>query len=98
HGYDRLVPGRRRQDLRLLQRQRDRAERRGPGVLLPPGASGSLLRSVAFFDGNAAGTPALTLTVWAVLGLAAVLVGSRRAGATPGTPGAPARTREPAAA
>ncbi|WP_406325808.1 ABC transporter permease [Streptomyces niveus] len=71
------------------------------GQLLPPGASGSLLRSVAFFDGNAAGTPALTLTVWAVLGLAAVLVGSRRASATPGTPpppGAPVRTREPAPA
>ncbi|GGU88986.1 hypothetical protein FHX79_11613 [Streptomyces cavourensis] len=30
------------------------------GQWLPPGAGGSLLRSVAFFDGNAAGGPALT--------------------------------------
>ncbi|WP_405801019.1 ABC transporter permease [Streptomyces sp. NBC_01506] len=71
------------------------------GQLLPPGASGSLLRSVSFFDGNAAGTPALTLTIWAVLGLVAVLVGTRRTAATPetpGTPDAPVRTREPAPA
>ncbi|MFD5896458.1 ABC transporter permease [Streptomyces sp. NPDC060366] len=71
------------------------------GPWLPPGASGSLLRSVAYFDGNAAGTPALTLTVWAVLGLTAVLVGARRTAATPETPaspGAPALARESASA
>lgn len=71
------------------------------GQWLPPGASGSLLRSVSFFDGNAAGTPALTLTIWAVLGLAAVLVAARRTGAGPGTPESPdvaTRTREPAPA
>ncbi|MET4925687.1 ABC transporter permease [Streptomyces sp. PSRA5] len=71
------------------------------GQLLPPGASGSLLRSVAFFDGNAAGAPALTLAVWAVLGLAAVLVGTRRTSAAPGTPepsAAPVRTSQPARA
>lgn len=71
------------------------------GQLLPPGASGSMLRSVAFFDGNAAGTPVLTLAIWAVVGLAAVLVGTRRTAAppeTPPSPEAPARTREPAPA
>ncbi|WP_405826436.1 ABC transporter permease [Streptomyces sp. NBC_00838] len=71
------------------------------GQWLPPGASGSLLRSVAYFDGNAAATPALTLTAWAVLGLAAVLLAARRTAAapeTPDSPDAPARTREPAPA
>ncbi|MFF3262053.1 ABC transporter permease [Streptomyces sp. NPDC002932] len=57
------------------------------GQWLPPGAGGSLLRSVAFFDGNAAGLPLLALSLWAVLGLTAVLVGARRR----------ARTAEPAA-
>ncbi|MFG3509580.1 ABC transporter permease [Streptomyces sp. NPDC047821] len=51
------------------------------GQWLPPGAAGSLLRSVAFFDGAAAGGPLLVLTVWAALGLTAVLVGGRRAAA-----------------
>ncbi|GAA2067641.1 membrane protein [Streptomyces albiaxialis] len=48
------------------------------GQLLPPGAGGSLLRSVSFFDGRAADTPVLVLTVWAVLGLVAVTVGGIR--------------------
>ena len=60
------------------------------GQLLPPGAGGTLLRSVAYFDGRAADTPVLVLTVWAVLGLMAVTVGGlrrSRAGAadTPGS-------------
>lgn len=46
-----------------------------PGQLLPPGAGATLLRSVSFFDGAAALTPALVLTAWATLGLAAVLLG-----------------------
>ncbi|MGW6600426.1 ABC transporter permease [Streptomyces sp. NPDC055036] len=50
----------------------------GPlGQWLPPGAGGSLLRSVAFFDGAAAGAPLLTLTLWAALGVAALLVTGR---------------------
>ncbi|MFF5565244.1 ABC transporter permease [Streptomyces sp. NPDC012623] len=53
------------------------------GQLLPPGAGGSLLRSVAYFDGGAAGAPALTLSLWAALGLAAVLVGGRIRRAAP---------------
>ncbi|MET9860315.1 ABC transporter permease [Streptomyces smyrnaeus] len=50
------------------------------GQLLPPGAGGTLLRGVGFFDGRAVDTPVLVLTVWAVLGLAAVTLGGLRAG------------------
>lgn len=46
------------------------------GQLLPPGAGGSLLRSVSFFDGAAAGRPLLVLGAWAVLGVTAVLAGA----------------------
>lgn len=48
------------------------------GQLLPPGASGSLLRANAFFDGAGAGVPALVLTAWAVLGIALVLLANQR--------------------
>ncbi|MFD9910595.1 ABC transporter permease [Streptomyces sp. NPDC059063] len=64
------------------------------GQLLPPGAGGSLLRSVAFFDGAAATGPVVTLAVWAGLGLTAVLLGARRGRRTPMAPAVP---REPAA-
>jgi hypothetical protein len=40
------------------------------GQFLPPGAGGSLLRSVAFFDGAGAAVPALVLAAWAGAGLA----------------------------
>ncbi|NUO41656.1 MAG: ABC transporter permease, partial [Streptomyces sp.] len=57
------------------------------GQWLPPGASATLLRSVAYFDGAAATGPALTLTWWAALGLGAVLLGNalrtRRKSAAP---------------
>ncbi|MBB5832374.1 hypothetical protein [Brachybacterium aquaticum] len=43
------------------------------GQLLPIGASGTLVRSVAFFDGHGAARPILVLACWAVLG--ALLVG-----------------------
>ncbi|MDG9686427.1 ABC transporter permease [Streptomyces sp. DH18] len=62
------------------------------GQWLPPGAGGSLLRSVAFFDGSAAGAAVLTLSLWTLFGLAAVLI-ARRA-PTPAEPVEPAR--EPA--
>ncbi|MFI5651785.1 ABC transporter permease [Streptomyces anulatus] len=62
------------------------------GQWLPPGAGGSLLRSVAFFDGSAAGGAVLTLSLWTLFGLAAVLF-ARRA-PTPAEPVEPAR--EPA--
>ena len=42
------------------------------GQLLPPGAAGSLLRSVAFFDGAGAAAPLAVLSLWALAGLAAV--------------------------
>ncbi|MFJ7780628.1 ABC transporter permease [Streptomyces yangpuensis] len=60
------------------------------GQWLPPGAGSSLLRSVAFFDGAGAAGPALVLSLWAVLGVAAVVVADRRrsAPAAP-TPAAP---------
>ncbi|NBE54739.1 ABC transporter permease, partial [Streptomyces boluensis] len=38
------------------------------GQWLPPGAGGSLLRSVSFFDGAQAARPALVLGLWAVMG------------------------------
>ncbi|GHJ39140.1 ABC transporter permease [Streptomyces sp. TS71-3] len=52
------------------------------GQWLPPGAEMSLLRSVAFFDGARASAPTLALSLWAALGLAAVLAGAalRRGG------------------
>ncbi|MFJ8041171.1 ABC transporter permease [Kitasatospora sp. NPDC096147] len=57
------------------------------GAQLPPGAAGSALRSVAFFDGAAIGTPLLTLGLWAGLGLAVVgLVAARQRAAAPGVP------------
>jgi len=48
------------------------------GQLLPPGAGGTLLRSAAFFDGNATSRPLTVLTLWAVLGLLAVWAGALR--------------------
>ncbi|EFH32057.1 predicted protein, partial [Streptomyces pristinaespiralis ATCC 25486] len=50
------------------------------GQWLPPGAGATLLRSVAYFDGRGAAAPLLTLSVWAALGLVAVLAGGRRRG------------------
>jgi hypothetical protein len=40
------------------------------GQLLPPGATGSLLRSVSWFDGAGAGAPLMVLTAWIAVGLA----------------------------
>ncbi|MEV4713647.1 hypothetical protein [Micromonospora sp. NPDC049374] len=47
------------------------------GQWLPVGAGGTLLRSVAFFDGAGAGRPIVVLAGYAVVGLALVLVASR---------------------
>jgi hypothetical protein len=52
------------------------------GQLLPPGAAGTALRSVSFFDGAGAGRPLVVLTCWLVAGLALCALGamkSRRA-------------------
>ncbi len=48
------------------------------GHLLPPGAAGSALRSVAFFDGAAAAAPLGVLAGWLAVGLALCLLPSRR--------------------
>ncbi|MFC7307988.1 ABC transporter permease [Streptomyces monticola] len=48
------------------------------GRLLPPGAGGSLVRSVAFFDGARAMWPAVILGIWAAVGLVLVLLGGLR--------------------
>ncbi|MEV6400474.1 ABC transporter permease [Streptomyces sp. NPDC051907] len=61
------------------------------GQLLPPGAGATLIRSVAYFDGSAAGAGALTLSLWAALGLTAVLLATRRDGPRP----TPAPTTSP---
>ncbi|MFC8453456.1 hypothetical protein [Kitasatospora sp. NPDC057223] len=50
----------------------------GVGQLLPPGASGSLLRANAFFDSSGTGLPALVLTGWVGIGVALALVADRR--------------------
>ncbi|MFG3250885.1 hypothetical protein [Streptomyces sp. NPDC048187] len=50
------------------------------GRLLPPGASGNLLRANAFYDGTGAGGPALVLGVWALAGLVLVFAANRRRG------------------
>ncbi|AEV85268.1 hypothetical protein ACWT_4248 [Actinoplanes sp. SE50] len=48
------------------------------GQFLPPGASQSLLRSAAFFDGHAAARPLTVLLCWLAAGLALTVAGSRR--------------------
>jgi hypothetical protein len=45
------------------------------GRWLPPGAGASLLRSTAYFDGNAAGGHVAVLLTWALAGFAAIIVG-----------------------
>lgn len=48
------------------------------GQFLPPGAGGTLLRSVVYFDSAGAATPLAVLAGWAVVGLALLLVGRAR--------------------
>ena len=48
------------------------------GQALPLGAAGSLLRSVAFFDGGGATVPALVLALWAVLGATLIALSAGR--------------------
>ncbi|MEU8257595.1 hypothetical protein AB0C06_25380 [Micromonospora inaquosa] len=51
------------------------------GQLLPPGASGRLLRSTAFFDGHGATHPVIVLATWLTLGVLLCLAsGLRRRG------------------
>lgn len=48
------------------------------GQLLPPGAGATLVRSVGFFDGAAAGSPLLVLGIWLAIGVALILAGTLR--------------------
>ena len=48
------------------------------GQLLPPGAAGTALRSVSFFDGAGAGRPLVVLTCWLVAGLALCALGAMK--------------------
>ncbi|MEU4194968.1 ABC transporter permease [Kribbella sp. NPDC026611] len=48
------------------------------GQLLPPGAAGTALRSVSFFDGAGAGRPLVVLSCWLVLGLVFCVLGAMR--------------------
>ncbi|TGB14209.1 ABC transporter permease [Streptomyces sp. MZ04] len=61
------------------------------GQLLPPGAGGTLLRSVSFFDGARITGPVVTLAVWALLGLTAVGLGALRRPNSASSEPAPAR-------
>jgi hypothetical protein len=61
------------------------------GQSLPAGAGGTLLRSVAFFDGARAGGPLTVLVTWSVAGLLLVGLGAFRTrrvgpGSVPGRP------------
>ena len=55
------------------------------GQLLPPGATGTLVRSAAYFDGAGATTALVTLVGWVVVGLALCVLGVRRAAAAEDT-------------
>ncbi|GAA0619067.1 hypothetical protein HPO96_24790 [Kribbella sandramycini] len=48
------------------------------GQLLPPGAAGTALRSVSFFDGAGSGTAFVVLSAWLALGLALCGLGAMR--------------------
>ncbi|MCC3296660.1 hypothetical protein [Arthrobacter caoxuetaonis] len=47
------------------------------GQLLPPGAAGTLVRAVAYFDGAGGGAAALTLGVWVLMGVVLWFAGPR---------------------
>ena len=49
------------------------------GQLLPPGAAGTALRSVSFFDGAGAARPLVVLTCWLVAGLGLCALGAMNA-------------------
>jgi hypothetical protein len=48
------------------------------GQLLPPGAAGTALRSVSYFDGAGAARPLVVLACWLVVGLALCALGATR--------------------
>ncbi|NUR98027.1 MAG: hypothetical protein HOV67_22580, partial [Kribbellaceae bacterium] len=48
------------------------------GQFLPPGAAGTALRSVSFFDGNGAGRPLVVLGCWLLAGVLLCGLGALR--------------------
>ncbi len=66
------------------------------GQWLPPGATGTLLRATAWFDGAGAGPALLTLAVWCSAGLALLAVAALRSGRRAPVASTPA-PREPVA-
>lgn len=52
------------------------------GQLLPPGATGALVRSAAYFGGAGAMVPALTLAAWILVGALLTATGIKRAAKT----------------
>lgn len=65
------------------------------GQWLPIGSGGTLLRSVAYFDGNGGATAALILATYAVVGLALVAIGRRGLAKRPEVSAAPAESSAP---
>ncbi|MFC8931667.1 ABC transporter permease [Rhodococcus sp. NPDC057135] len=53
------------------------------GQLLPPGAAGASVRSMAFFDGQGAAAPLLVLVCWIAVGIALCVVAGRKKASTP---------------
>jgi hypothetical protein len=49
------------------------------GQLLPPGATGTLMRDVAFFEGHGVAKPLITLTCYLIAGIALYTIGVARA-------------------
>ncbi|WP_427869372.1 hypothetical protein [Leucobacter luti] len=70
------------------------------GQGLPIGASGTLIRSVAFFDGHGAGQSIITLSCWAGVGILLAALGALRSRRTadPAPDQDPAPTAAPAPA
>ena len=53
------------------------------GQLLPPGAAGASVRSMAFFDGHGATTPLLVLMCWIAVGIALCVAAGRKKASAP---------------
>lgn len=54
------------------------------GQMLPPGATGSLVRSAAYFGGAGSMVPAVTLLAWVALGALLITIGLMRQSREPG--------------
>lgn len=68
------------------------------GQLLPPGAGGSAIRAVAFFDGAGLAAPLITLCVWIAAGLLLSVLGHHRSSRRPAPAGEQGTTDAPASA